>query len=76
MKMKLNLFILMAGIILLAVSCKPKSTVDENLAPNVHKVTAEEVIQTSNYTYLRVSEDGNEVWIAITAQDVEKGKSY
>jgi hypothetical protein len=76
MKMKLNLFILMAGIILLAVSCKPKSTFDENLAPNVHKVTAEEVIQTSNYTYLRVSEDGNEVWIAITAQDVKKGESY
>jgi len=76
MKIKLNLFILMAGIILLAASCKPKSTVDENLAPNVHKVTAEEVIQTSNYTYMRVSEDGNEVWIAITRQEVEKGKSY
>ena len=66
----------MAGIILLATACKSKSAADENLAPNVHKVTAEEVIQTSNYSYMRVSEDGNEVWIAITRQEVEKGKSY
>jgi len=76
MKMRLNLFILLAGIIVLAASCKPKNTADENLAPNVHKVTAEEVIQTSNYTYIRVSEKGNENWLAIVKQEVEKGKSY
>jgi len=76
MKMKLNLFILLAGIVLIAASCKTKSAADENLAPNVKKVTAEEVIQTSGYTYVRVSEDGNENWIAITRQEVEKGKSY
>ena len=74
--MKLNLFILLAGIILFAASCKPKNTADENLAPNVHKATAEEVIQTSNYSYIRISENGNENWIAITRQEVEKGKSY
>lgn len=74
--MKLNLFILLAGIIVFAASCKPKNTADENLAPNVHKATAEEVIQTSNYSYVRISENGNENWIAITRQEVEKGKSY
>ena len=76
MKMRLNLFILLAGIIMMTVSCKPKSTADENLAPGVHKATAEEVIQTSNYTYIRISENGNENWIAIGKQEVEKGKSY
>jgi len=76
MKMKFNLFILLASIIMFVASCKSKSTADENLAPNVHKATAEEVIQTSNYTYLRISENGNENWIAITKQEVEKGKSY
>jgi hypothetical protein len=76
MKMKLNLFILLAGIIIIAASCKPKSTADENLAPNVHKVTVEEVIQGSSYTYLRISENGNENWIAIAGMEVEKGKSY
>jgi hypothetical protein len=76
MKLKLNLFILLAGILMLAASCKSKSTADENLAPGVHKASAEEVIQTSNYTYIRISENGNENWIAISKQDVEKGKSY
>jgi hypothetical protein len=76
MKMKLNFFVLFAGIILFTASCKPKGGADENLAPNVHKATAEEVIQTSNYTYIRISEDEKESWIAITKQEVEKGKSY
>ena len=74
--MKLNLFILLAAMIIVAASCKPKNTADENLAPNVHKVTAEEVIQTSNYTYVRVSEGGSENWIAITRVEVEKGNTY
>jgi len=74
--MKLNRLILLAAVIVLSVSCKTKNKANENLAPNVHKVTAEEVIQASNYTYLRVSEDSKETWIAITRQEVEKGKSY
>jgi len=76
MKMKVNLLILLAGIIVLSVSCKTKNKTNENLAPNVHKVTAEEVIQSSNYTYLRVSEDDKDTWIAISRQEIEKGKSY
>lgn len=75
MKKKLNLLILLAGIILVAVSCKPK-TADENLAPGVLKVKVEEVIQTSNYTYLRVSDKDHENWIAINKAQVEVGKSY
>jgi len=76
MKMNFNLLILLAAIIALSVSCKSKNKANENLAPNVHKVTAEEVIQSSNYTYLRVSEDSKETWIAISRQEVETGKSY
>ena len=76
MKMKLNLLILLAAIIVSVVSCKPKSAADENLAPNVHKATVEEVIQTSNYTYLRISEAEKENWIAISRREVEKGKAY
>ena len=76
MKMKVNLLILLAGIIVLSVSCKTKNKSSENLAPNVHKVTAEEVIQSSNYTYLRVAEDDKDTWIAISRQEIEKGKTY
>jgi hypothetical protein len=74
--MKLNFIILMACTIVLAASCQPKSKVKENLAPNVHKVTAEEVIQSSNYTYLRVTEESKENWIAIARREVEVGKTY
>jgi hypothetical protein len=76
MKMKLNLLILLASVLVLSVSCQQKNKAKENLAPNVHKVAAEEVIQSSNYTYLRVSDEGKDIWIAITRQEVEKGKSY
>lgn len=74
--MKLNTFVLLTCVFLFAVSCKMKNKSGENLAPNVHQVTAEEVIQTSGYTYIRVSEENKETWIAITRQEVEKGKSY
>ena len=74
--MKLSLLILLGGIIMLAVSCKPKNKANNNLAPNIHKVTAEEVIQSNNYTYIRISEEGKENWVAITRREIEKGKSY
>jgi len=74
--MKSNFSILLAGIIVLAIACKSKNKSAENLAPNVHKVTAEEVIQSVNYSYLRVSENGKETWIAISRQEAEKGKTY
>jgi translation initiation factor 1 (eIF-1/SUI1) len=76
MKLNLKIMILVAGISMLAASCKQKSAADENLAPNVHKAKAEEVIQTSNYSYILVSEDDKQSWIAITKQEVEKGKFY
>ena len=76
MKMKLNLLILLAATIMLSISCKQKNKANKDLAPNVHEVIAEEVIQSSNYTYVRVSEDSKETWIAISRRDVETGKSY
>lgn len=74
--MKLNTILLLAVIVMMAVSCRTKSKPSENLAPNIHKVTSEEVIQSSNYTYVRVSEDRKDSWIAITRQEVEVGKTY
>ena len=74
--MKLNLLILLSAVIVLSVSCKQKNKANENLAPNVHQVTAQEVIQSSNYTYLRVTEDSKETWIAISRREAEVGKTY
>lgn len=74
--MRLNTLFLIAAILMVAVSCKTKSKPSENLATNVHRITAQEVIQSTNYTYLRVSEEGKESWIAISRQEVEAGKNY
>ena len=74
--MKLNLLILLSAVIVLSVSCKQKNKANENLAPNVHQVIAQEVIQSSNYTYLRVTEDSKETWIAISRREAEVGKTY
>ena len=76
MTIRLNLIIALAFMIVLSIACQQKNKVKENLAPNVHKATVAEVVQSSNYTYLRLSEDGKENWIAITRQEVEVGKNY
>jgi hypothetical protein len=65
------------SLIAVTISCKSNDTKrEENLDPAAHKVKVEEVIQTSNYTYVRASENDNEVWLAVAKQDVEKGGIY
>ena len=43
---------------------------------DVHTVKILEVLPTSKYVYLRVSEDENEFWIATGKKDVNVGESY
>jgi len=43
---------------------------------NIHEVTVAEVIQTSGYTYLRVIENDNELWLAVTAMQANPGEKY
>ncbi|MDZ4749018.1 MAG: hypothetical protein SH808_11050 [Saprospiraceae bacterium] len=45
-------------------------------ATQIHKVVVEEVLNTSKYTYLNVSEDGMMTWIAIPKKEVKKGGTY
>ena len=47
-----------------------------NLAPNAHQVVATEVIQTSKYTYVYVTEDQDEYWIAIEQMPMREGNTY
>jgi len=76
--MRLNSFLILALILILSVSCQTNTsnTPAENLAPNVHKITAKEVIQSTSYTYILVSEAGKETWIATAKQEVAAGKIY
>jgi hypothetical protein len=69
--------ILLTGILVFVLSCNQnKGTKDSNLAPNAHKVIAEEVIQGSRYTYVRVSSDGSDYWIAINKAEIKEKETY
>ena len=77
MKFTRNIYILIAGILVFLVSCNSgKDAKDANLAPNAHKVKAEEVIQGSQYTYVRVSAENNEYWIAINKANIKEKETY
>jgi hypothetical protein len=51
-------------------------TVQNAANPALHEVKVVEVIQTSQYTYLKVSENGAEDWIAVNAQEAAAGEVY
>jgi hypothetical protein len=54
----------------------PTETMVDESSSKLHKVVAEEILHTSRYTYMNVSEDGEMHWIAIPKKEVEKGKTY
>jgi len=56
---------------------KNKVPTAQNLTnPAMHEVKVAEVIQTSNYTYLKVADNGAENWIAVTRQEAAVGEVY
>ena len=67
----------LAGIIFLLFSChNARNDKVNNLAPGTHQVTAEEVIQATNYTYVRVKEKNKDYWLAITKSDIKTNSTY
>ncbi|MBI2418330.1 MAG: SH3-like domain-containing protein [Ignavibacteriales bacterium] len=75
-KVFLSVFVL---FLMLAVGCAKKEQSQEEidaLKAGFHKVEALEVIQVSSYTYLRVSENGSEYWLAGPKMDAKKGEFY
>lgn len=50
--------------------------VDYALDPNNTAITVKEVKQTPMYTYILGKIDGKDTWIAVTADEVETGKTY
>jgi hypothetical protein len=77
MKMQFKSFIILLGIIASMASCKSNGSKEgENSNPNSRKITVEEIIQSSQYTYLRVKENDKDIWIAITKREVQKGGTY
>ena len=64
-------------ITLLIVTCNNKKFNKNDAVPlGVHQVIAKEAINTSVYTYVRVSESDNALWIAIPRTAVKIGGTY
>lgn len=73
----MKLFLMITAMVAMLVSCQSKDNQKAQGAnPNSHEVKVEEVIQASNYTYLRVMENGKETWLAVSKQEVKKGDTY
>ncbi|MDP2362449.1 MAG: GW dipeptide domain-containing protein [Ignavibacteria bacterium] len=47
---------------------------DSNISKQFRNVTVEEKLDASNYTYLKVNENGNSFWIAVPTMNVKPGE--
>jgi len=68
--------ILILTIIGIFTSCESSKKGDETNKSTIHKVIAQEVFHVNEYSYVRVLEAGNEIWIAAPTTAIEIGKTY
>jgi hypothetical protein len=47
----------------------------QNTIPGIHTIQVVDNIDAAEYTYLKVSENGNQYWIAVPKMDVQKGET-
>jgi len=77
--MKKLLFI---ATVIAVVSCEPRQGKIANETPNagadqdIHEVMITEIVQAPSYTYLKATENGSEIWMAINQSEIETGKKY
>lgn len=83
-----NVVLILSAVVLFSCNSGPKMIEAESedtstttpAAPETtqptHKVVVDEVLQTSKYTYLNVTEDGQQVWIAVPKTEAEVGETY
>ncbi len=73
--MRTVIFILITMV--LAHGCQQNNhSATTSTAPGVHRVIALEKINTSQYTYLLVNENGAEIWLAFPLSEVKTGETY
>ena len=72
--------LIVISIITMIISCEPRSGQVAEAPPtstqNGHKIVVTEVLQANSYTYVKASESGEEIWIAIPKRDVSVGEEY
>lgn len=74
--MKLSYLIIGFIFTILACQSKNNSKTVTDSASNIHEVLVEEIVQVSGYTYLRVKEKNNELWLAAPKMEAITGKIY
>ncbi len=52
------------------------STSSVDTKPQVHKVVVNDALHTERYSYLDVTENGKQFWVAVPRREVEKGETY
>jgi hypothetical protein len=72
-------FILIFGLVIIFSSCvrNKSGQVTQTATPenqNIFEVS--EVLQANSYSYLKVKENGGELWMAVTKQEIEPGEVY
>lgn len=81
MKYKINVLVMVLSILVL-FSCKDKQNYSKigheshEVESDVHKIVVNEFMDAAGYTYLNVTEDENDYWMAIPNTAVEKGATY
>lgn len=72
--------ILLLGFIVFSTSCvknkngQPVAT--NQVQSNIKSFEVQEVIQTSSYTYMKVTENSLDKWVAVSRMDAAKGDKY
>ena len=72
MKIVFNLLILFT----LLLSCNDSTSSKASTEPEIHKGIVQEVLHVREYSYIRVLEDGKDLWLAVPITNVEKGGTY
>ncbi|MBN1252734.1 MAG: hypothetical protein JXR51_01895 [Bacteroidales bacterium] len=73
----MRLIFIQIVVIALISSCQGQNNEQSKTnSSDIHKTVVQEVIQTSSYTYLRVTEDNLENWLAVPKMAAELGKTY
>lgn len=63
-------------ILLLSQACNNSNSSETNEMDGIHKIVVEEVLQTSQYTYIMAKQDKKEAWLAVSSMIVETGATY
>jgi hypothetical protein len=73
---KNHVIILIVSVAVLAVVLYIQLSGDKKTDAGIHRVKAEEVLQTGSYTYVKVSEGRKDYWVAINWADIKVGGTY